>query len=128
MYIVYEEKEIKQLQLKYLLLPMDTIKISSDKIVTAHCVIDTNHVMLHEMSSLDDIEELHLAMIEDYKSQAWDECIAKIAKLTGIFKGELDTFYNNINERISQLRDTELTSTWTGIIDRYHADDKLKVS
>ena len=52
--------------------------------------------------------------MQDYKIQNWDECNKAIDELMGSFKGELDSFYEIIKERIVDLRSQDLNETWNG--------------
>jgi len=118
MYIVYEENEIEQLQSKYLLLEMDTIEISNDKTITAHCVLSTDHITLQEIGSITSLENLHKQLMENYKLQKWDCCEDAISHLQGKFKGEMDSFYDELSERINTFKDEGTASSWSPVISK----------
>jgi len=116
MYIVYKENEIKQLQLKYLLLEMDTVKISEDTTITAHCVISSDDISLDEFSVINKKKSQHIELIKNYKLKNWNKCCDLITVLMGSFKGEMDSFYNILLNRIDELKTTKLDSNWTGVV------------
>ena len=116
MYIVYKESDIKQLQQKYLLLEMDTIKVSETQIITPHCVIVSDNVSLHEVSEINAKGKLHRELIERYKNKDWNECEELITKLKGSFKGEVDSFYNTLSKRIINYKENGTLDDWTNVI------------
>ena len=116
MYIVYEnsENKIDQLRSKYLVLELDSIEIKPEEFVTAYCVIDNEHIQLQEMTSLNEFRELHEGLMQDYKAQHWDKCYEAIGSLMAKFKGEMDSFYDVLRDRIKILETSELSDNWTG--------------
>jgi len=117
MYIIYDSDEIKKLQNKYLLLEMDTIKTPVDTF-TAHCIIPTDSINVSEMNTLDLLENEHKTLIKHYKSQKWNLCISSIESLKGIFKGEMDSFYDILTTRIEKYKKTKKNDSWSYIIDK----------
>lgn len=117
MYIVYEtNNEIETLRSKYLVLELDTIEFSDGKTVKAYAVIDSEHVVFQELTIADKLLELHDSLIKNYRSQDWDFCLEAISQLRGSFKGEVDTFYDALQERIELLKTANIADDWTGNI------------
>lgn len=116
MYIVYENNEnnIEQLRSKYLVLELDSIEIKPKEFVTAFCIIDNEHIQLQEMALMNDFSKIHESLIHDYKSKNWESCYEGIDKLTTKFKGEMDSFYDVLLERIKILETSDLADDWTG--------------
>jgi len=116
MYIVYEndENNLEQLRSKYLVLELDSLEIKPEEFVTAHCVIDNEHIQLQEMTSLNEFRELHEGLIQNYKTQEWDKCYEAIDQLITKFKGEMDSFYEILRDRIKILETSDLSENWTG--------------
>jgi len=54
--------------------------------------------------------------MESYRNRNWDSCLATIDALTGEWGGELDTFYSELNSRITKYKIEEPASDWTGVI------------
>ena len=121
MYIVYKESDIKQLQQKYLLLEMDTIKVSETQIMTPHCVIVSDNVSLHEVGEINAKGELHRELMERYKNKDWKECEELITKLKGSFKREVDSFYNALSKRIVDYKENGVADNWTNVISHQSA-------
>ena len=115
MYIVYETNEaIDSLRSKYLVLELDTIEFSNGKSIKAFAVVDTEHTVLEEISQLENLKNLHEHLIKNYRSQNWNFCRQAMEHLHGKFKGELDTFYDALEERIALLETEILPEDWTG--------------
>ena len=117
MYIVYKESDIEQLRSKYLLLEVDTLKITNEETITGYCVIDIDHINLNEITTLKTVKEAHENLMDSYKSQNWDFCIDIIDELKGNFKGELDSFYDVLLDRIVSLQNQSINVDWTGVVD-----------
>jgi hypothetical protein len=116
MYIVYEtDNNLELLRSKYLVLELDSLEIN-DKTTTAFAIIDSEHVQLHEIAKLDVITNLHCHLIKNYKLQNWDYCEQAIDHLIGSFKGELDSFYEELLQRVLVLKNTPIGKDWSGAI------------
>jgi len=117
MYIIYDnENNIKQLRSKYLLLELDTVEITDGKNITSYCVIDREHIALEEMSQLELKKNLHGILMNEYKEGNWNTCLDSLGHLRGSFRGELDSFYKIMNDRILGLKDAGDDPSWSPVI------------
>jgi len=117
MYIVYETNNaIDSLRSKYLVLELDTVEFSGGKTVRTFAVIDSEHILFQEIPVLKNLTELHGNLIKNYRLQNWNYCEQAMEQLVGSFKGNLDTFYTDLAERIAVLKDTTTSADWTGNI------------
>lgn len=115
MYIINEDKDtINMLRSKYLVLELDTLEFPDGKTTVMHAVIDSEHVPLQEINMLHKLGDLHQNLMDNYHNQNWAYCHDAIDHLRGKFKGEMDSFYDEIYSRILQLEDLDLPRTWTG--------------
>jgi len=102
---------------KHIVLELDTIRIGvKGPEQTAYCVVE--NIPLQEMSIVESLKESHHNLMVEYRSQNWTECERIIAQLTGMWGGELDTFYEELAKRISLLKTKNLDESWTGIIEK----------
>ena len=102
---------------KHIVLELDTIRIGVEgPEQTAYCVVE--NIPLQEMSIVESLKESHHNLMVEYRSQNWTACKRIIAQLTGMWGGELDTFYEELSKRISLLKTKNLDESWTGIIDK----------
>ncbi len=116
MYIVHDSNnDLEQLRSKYLLLTLDTLEIN-EELITSYVVIDTDKLQMQDLIEIGDYQDLHEGLILNYKNRMWDDCLESLRLLTGSFKGEVDSFYIDIGERINALKDIELPTEWTGNI------------
>jgi hypothetical protein len=114
MYIVYG-KEAQQLGEKYLVLELDTFRVN-DSLVPTYCVVDSVHIPLSEFSNIDSYRDLHKNLVKNYKIGNWAFCESAITYLNGKFNGELDSFYEILSKRITDLKDTPISDNWDGIL------------
>ncbi len=125
MYIVFEtDDNISQLMSKYLLLELDTFENDSGATIKTYCVIDNEHIAIGDIEKLQPSIHLHEALIRNYHIANWSFCEEALKHLPGTFKGELDSFYELLDERIQQLKDIHLPETWNGNIRAQTAENK----
>ena len=100
---------------KHIVLELDTIQIgSTGPTRTAYCVVET--VPFQEMTIVESLKESHQTLINEYRAQNWSKCERIIKQLTGMWGGEVDTFYEELSKRISLLKTQTLDESWTGVI------------
>jgi len=117
MYIVYETNDaIESIRCKYLVLELDTLEFSGGETVRTFAVIDNEHIVFQEIPMIESIQELHCNLIKNYRLQNWNYCKQAIDHLAGNFKGELDSYYEVLLDRISVLEDVTTSDDWTGNI------------
>jgi len=117
MNIVLGEENIKNMDERYLVLELDTfIFQGSDQPVTAYCLLE--QLTLDEMFKIVEFKDLHTNLIANYRKQNWNFCEQAIEHLKGRWRGELDTFYDNLLERVETYKSTPPAANWDGTIDR----------
>ena len=105
---------------KYIVLELDTIQYAKDtNPLTAYCVISGENVALEEVGSLQKNAELHHELIRNYQNQNWEFCEEAIDSLKGKFKGEVDSFYDTLSERIEQFKKYSLDEQWDGVLKKF---------
>ena len=117
MKIIFDTENIEELKLNHVLLELDTFYISStNKQQTAYCVIEPSSIT--ELNVIASQKDLHQELMSNFKIKNWDFCQDAIEHLTGRWHGEVDSFYHNLSDRISMLKETELPDDWSPIIVR----------
>lgn len=96
----------------YTVLELDTFQTPTGKRDTAYCVIE--NIPLQDFPVLDAYVRVHHDLMEAYRGRNWQYCESAIAGLTGRWNGELDTFYQDLAERVSQLQHQDLAADWDG--------------
>ena len=66
-------------------------------------------------------EQMHVAMIELYRQQKFDQAIKFCGELAGRFNGAMDQYYEIWVERCEQMKNADLPKDWDGI---YRATSK----
>ena len=103
MNIILQNQLTEEIQEKYILLELDTFQFTSDdNPVKSFCVIENAHVQLPDYPQLEHIQDLHKNLIKNYQIKNWKFVEDALEHLVGKFKGEVDSFYRVINERIKQ--------------------------
>ena len=83
---------------KHIVLELDTIRVgATGPERTAYCVIE--NVPLQEMTIVESLKESHQTLINEYRAQNWSKCERIIKQLTGMWGGEVDTFYEELPSR-----------------------------
>ena len=59
--------------------------------------------------------ELHDLMLDYYREQKWDKAVQQISELRGEFDGQMDLYYDMMEERIGELRESNLPTDWDGV-------------
>ena len=102
---------------KHIVLELDTIRVgATGPERTAYCVIE--NVPLQEMPMVESLKKSHQTLMTEYRSQHWSECERIIEQLTGMWGGEVYTFYEVLTSRINLLKTQTLDESWTGIIEK----------
>ena len=77
-------------------------------------MISTDNVTLQDLPVMDRYQELHNNMMRNYKLKNWKYCEDAIEHLLGRWKGDLDSFYNEIATRLNTLKEQDPGPKWDG--------------
>jgi hypothetical protein len=106
MHIVLTQAVADELRHKYTVLELDTMP-HPDGPVPAFCVLPVEKIVL-EMSQLRENIALHEQLIQCVKNDNCAVALILVDQLIGKFGGELDTFYQEIKQRIETTKSTIL--------------------
>ena len=84
--------------------------------ITAYAVVDNQSISLQEIPTLENFKNLHNNLMAEYRKKNWNYCEQAIEHLQGRWKGELDSFYEEMLQRIDRLKETKLAADWNGIV------------
>lgn len=101
MQIIWNQEAAKRLQTNQTVLELETFAVG-DQTITAWCVIPAERVF-PEITRLDNIKELHQAFITAFNNKNYQLCQDLAPELIGRFGGELDSFYQEILNKIHAL-------------------------
>lgn len=115
MNIIFGKENAEQLKDKYTVLELDTIQFPNNgPVVTAYCVVEK--LSLGHLPMIETMSNLHQSLIIQYKQRNWATCQEIVSKLMGFWNGELDSFYQEMLQRITTYQQTEPDSSWTPVI------------
>lgn len=109
---------------KYTVLELDKFRLPPDgDVVTAYCIVEK--IPLTEFATLQHFVDLHHSVVHNYRLRHWDFCLQAMAELKAHFNGELDSFYDELIERINKLKDQTLPDDWDGVIDKTSGSNNI---
>lgn len=117
MHIIFGEEQAQELSNKYTVLELDTFQFGDNGlVVTAYCTLET--IPLDELTILEQTKKQHGDLIINYGLRNWSDCLAAIEKLQGRWRGELDTFYQDLQSRIQGFIISPPPADWTPVIQK----------
>jgi hypothetical protein len=117
-YIVIGD-DVKVLDEKYVTFELDTVRYSvNEDPVTSYCVITNDHIPLPDLNRITEFKNLHQNLMKNYRKRNWQFCLDAIEHLRGRFKGEMDSFYDDIEKRVSVFQQFEPPAEWDGVYDK----------
>jgi len=115
MHIIFGKDQAEKVSDKYIVLELDTFQFGTKlDPITAYCAVET--VPLGELTNLLENQTLHEYLMINYRGRAWQDCLLGIEKLTGKWRGELDTFYADLRSRVETHINNPPPANWSPII------------
>lgn len=102
MQIVWDQEVIKKLKNSHTVLELETLDVEGTPI-TAWCVVPAEKIGLN-LASLDGLKDLHAQFITAWNRKEYNLCQDISRHLVGQFGGELDTFYEELLNRIKNAQ------------------------
>lgn len=120
MHIILTEENAKLMEEKYIVLELDLIKVAPNKdSVPAFCIISFEDVSVDDLPHLEKFKKLHNKLIENYRKRNWEFCEQALEHLPGRWKGTVDSFYNEISQRIAKYKEQDPGEDWDCSIHKY---------
>lgn len=124
MNIIFGDHDIEQLQQKYLLLPLDRIRVEPQgRPIQSWCVITQQDIGIEDITRVGDLQLLHEKLMYSYGKKDWSFCERAIEELQGKFLGTLDSFYQELSSRIAKYKQQDPGPDWDGTYDKIAGDD-----
>ena len=101
MQIIWDQKAIEKIKNSHTVLELETFVVGNETI-TAYCVVPAEKI-LNEFIQLDANKELHNVFVTALKEKNYPVCKELYEHLMGKFGGEVDTFYEEIVNRINNM-------------------------
>lgn len=117
MHIIFGKEQADELSSKYTVLELDTFQLGENgPIVTAYCTVET--IPLEELAKLEDNKNQHQHLMINYRGRAWQDCLTAIDQLKGKWRGELDSFYDDLRDRVVGHLDAPPPADWSPVIQK----------
>jgi hypothetical protein len=117
MHIILGEQNAQAVGHKYVVLELDTFQpADQDAPMSAFCVIE--NVPINELAQVDQYRNLHQQLIKNYRAANWKFCEDALEHLIGKWNKELDSFYEDLAQRIKKLQESGVPDNWSGVIDQ----------
>ena len=117
MNIIFGTEQAEKLREKFTVLELDTFSFGiNGPEITAYCVIEG--IPMDKLPLVESWQKLHAALIKNYQQRNWTYCVTLIEQLSGAWNTEMDSFYNEVCNRIVRLIKENPGDNWSPVIDR----------
>jgi AAA+ ATPase superfamily predicted ATPase len=117
MKVIFGKTQAESIGDRMTLLELDTFfQPGLEEPITAYAVLDNTAIPLQELPVLSNFVELHNNLMAEYRKRNWNYVEHAIEHLQGRWKGELDSFYEEILARVKKLKEINLPDAWNGIV------------
>jgi hypothetical protein len=104
MHIIFGDDIAKQLRERHVVLQLETFEIKG-KQETAYCVVQPESIALTDLPDIERLTRLHEAIIIAWNRKDYNTVTNGIEHVKGRFGGELDSFYETLENRIKESQD-----------------------
>lgn len=114
MNIIMGDEVAQDLADRFMVLALDQFDIpGAPAPVQAYCVIEDPG--LEDLLRAPELQRLHAEMLQHYRTQQWDQCLDCVHRLRGAWRGQVDTFLDDLAQRVQQHRHETLPPGWSGV-------------
>jgi hypothetical protein len=99
MQIIWNSTAAQKLRSSHTVLELETFPVNGETI-TAYCIVPPEKIF-GDITRLPSIVEMHVAFITAFNEKNYQLCQDIAPNLIGCFGGELDSFYENILDKIN---------------------------
>jgi len=111
MNIIFDTENIELIKNSNVVLELDTFYFSKlEKTTTAYCVVD--NIKITDFNIVEQTQRLHAELIDAYKNRNFKLCQNLLDQLSGSFNGEVDSFYNELGNRIKNSMVDNASPSW----------------
>lgn len=103
MQIIWNREAPESLKTNQTVLELETFPVG-EQTITAYCVVPAERVF-PDIANLDDLKQLHQSFISAFNEKNYQLCQEIAPELIGRFGGELDSFYQEILNKINAFTD-----------------------
>lgn len=118
MKVIFGKENAERFKDKYIVLEMDTFNVTNIGELNTYCVLSAEEIALGQLTELQHWTKFHDKLLNGYKTKQWNFCLDCIVNLRGKFGGEIDSFYDNLKERIESNIENGVPDDWTPVLQR----------
>lgn len=108
---------------EYVVLELDTVLVLPiNQKVKTWCVIES--LDTSDFINYDNHKRLHGELLEQYRHRNWSRALDIIESLTGQWGKEIDSFYDVLKSRITNLQSNPPDDSWDGCIVKYAVESQ----
>lgn len=100
MHIIFGTDVAEQLKDRHIVLELETFQVENRPPTTAYCVVQAESIALGEMPDIERYSRIHQALVDAWNRKDYVTVAEGIAHLKGKFGGELDSFYEILEDRM----------------------------
>ena len=120
MQVIFGDEQKELVGDRFTLLELDTfMQEGMPKPITAYAVIGADDLKLPDLFGIESLSKVHNTMLQEYRKKNWEFCRQAMEHLKGQWNGSLDSFYDILSTRISELEQSKLDANWDGILYRW---------
>lgn len=117
MHIIFGKEQLRGIDDKFTILKLDTIRMMPQARETdTFCVVE--NIPFTDCVRIEEMKNLHENLLVNYYKKDWNYCEQAIQHLLGFWGGELDTFYTELQNRISNFKNQAPDDDWDGVIEK----------
>lgn len=102
MQLIFGKNNAEELRQRFTVLDLETLEVEG-QVIEVYCLIPGEKIALHELPNLDKFIQLHNDFLNGYHTKQFEYCRQCVEHLRGKFGGEVDTFYDEIMQRIDKV-------------------------
>ena len=118
MKIIFGRENAEKFKDSYIVLELDTFNVTNMGEIVTFCVLSAEEIPLGLLPELPHWTDFHEKLLHGYRTKQWNFCLDCISNLKGKLGGEIDSFYDNLKQRIEVCKDDGVPDDWTHILQR----------
>ena len=100
MQVIFGRETAEQIRERYTVLELETFH-AHGKEIPAFCVIPNEKIPINDLARLEELTALHQDFIDSFNAENYENCKNLYFQLHGQWKGELDSFYETIFNKVN---------------------------
>lgn len=113
MHIIFCQDLLPEIREKNIVLELDRFRVPRQtQSVTAYCVLEGADIQ--DLMQLSNLQQLHHDLMKNFRLKNWNYCVQSLEHLRGKWRGQMDSFYDDLSARIQHLQTQDLDPDWDG--------------